>query len=153
MTTWSWILRYGHVLGGAAWVGGYALLALVIVPILARERSATLGQLAITAVRVLTYAGTLTIALGLLLIERTRGYAQLLSGEWGALVLGSLVVAVALIGIGGGGRPRTRAPLGGHRARAHDSGDRPDDADLLRGQLTWARSSSAGIDSRKSRSS
>lgn len=120
MTTWSWLVRYGHVLGGATWVGGYALLALVVVPILARERSATLGQLAITAVRVLTYAGTLTIALGLLLIGRTRGYAQLLGGEWGVLVLASLVVAVALMGIGDGAlRPALRRlALGGDPAPA-----------------------------------
>jgi len=120
MTTWNWIVRYGHVLGGAVWVGGYALLTLVIVPILARERSEALGHLAITAVRVLTYAGTLTIALGLLLIGRTRGYERLFGGEWGTLVLASLAVAVVLMVIGDGVlRPALRRlAMGGDPAPA-----------------------------------
>ncbi|MDP9373266.1 MAG: hypothetical protein M3Q65_12600 [Chloroflexota bacterium] len=109
MAAVTWLIRYGHVLGGATWVGGYALLALVIVPLLEREPSAALGRLAIAAVRVLTYAGTLTIGFGLALITRTRGFANLLGGEWGALVLASAATAVALLGIGDGAlRPALR---------------------------------------------
>ncbi len=109
MTVVTWLIRYGHVLGGGVWVGGYALLALVIVPMLERERSETLERLAITAVRVLTYAGTLTIGFGLVLITRTRGFASLFSGEWGALVIASAVAAIVLLGIGDGAlRPALR---------------------------------------------
>jgi putative copper export protein len=109
MTVTTWLIRYGHVLGGAVWVGGYALLALVIVPLLERERSATLGRMAIAAVRVLTYAGTLTLGFGIALITRTRGFGSLFGGEWGALVIASFVTAVALLGIGDGAlRPALR---------------------------------------------
>ena len=109
MTTLTWLIRYGHILGGAVWVGGYALLALLIIPLLERERSALLADLAIAAVRVLTYAGTLTIGFGLVLITRTRGFANLFSGEWGALVIASFVMAIILLGIGDGAiRPALR---------------------------------------------
>jgi putative copper export protein len=47
----TWLIRYGHVVSGATWVGGYALLALVIVPLLERERNEQLARVAITAVR------------------------------------------------------------------------------------------------------
>ncbi len=95
----TWLIRYGHVLSGAVWVGGYALLALVVVPLMTKETSTVLVRLAITTVRVLTYAGTLTIGFGIVLITRTRGVANLLSGEWGALII---ACAVALLGIGDG---------------------------------------------------
>lgn len=105
----TWLIRFGHVLGGAVWVGGYALIALVIAPLLERERSATLGGLAIAAVRILTYAGTLTIGFGLVLITRTRGLGNLFGGEWGALIILSFIAAVALLGIGDGAlRPALR---------------------------------------------
>lgn len=105
----TWLVRYGHVLGGAVWVGGYALLALVIVPLMEQGANATLGRLAVTAVRVLTYAGTLTVGFGLALITRTRGFASLFTGAWGVLVLASLVTAIALLGIGDGAlRPALR---------------------------------------------
>ena len=109
METITWLIRFGHVLGGAVWVDGYALIALIIVPLLERERGATIGGLAIAAVRVLTYAGTLTIGFGLALITRTRGFANLFGGEWGALIILSAVAAVALLGIGDGAlRPALR---------------------------------------------
>lgn len=108
-TLLTWLVRYGHVVGGATWVGGYALLALVIVPLVERERNAQLAGLAISAVRLLTYAGTLTIAFGLVLITRTRGFANLGRGEWGGIVITCFVIAVALLGIGDGAlRPALR---------------------------------------------
>ena len=79
----SWIIRYGHVLGAATWVGGYALLAFLIVPMLGKGASETLVRLAIVAVRFLTYAGTLTIAFGVILITRTNCFGQLLGSAWG----------------------------------------------------------------------
>lgn len=98
----TWIVRFGHVLGAACWVGGYALLALVLIPRLAREPDRRLAWIAASGVRLLTYSGTLTIGFGLVLITRTRGMENLLRGEWGALVLMSALLAVALMGIGDG---------------------------------------------------
>jgi hypothetical protein len=84
----TWLVRYGHVLGGGLWVGGYALLALVIIPLLEQQRSNSIEQAAIKTVRVLTYAGTATMLFGLVLITRTRGFAGLFSGgEWGGSLL------------------------------------------------------------------
>ena len=104
-----WLLRWGHVVGGAIWVGGYALLAFVIVPLMARTTEEPLRHIAIGAVRLLTYTGTATIFFGILLITRTRGFAGLLGSEWGALVILSAVCAVALLGIGDGAlRPALR---------------------------------------------
>ncbi len=116
----SWIIRYGHVLGAAVWVGGYALLAFLIVPMLGKGASETLVQLAIGAVRFLTYAGTLTIAFGIVLITRTNGFGQLLTSTWGMLILAAIVLAIALLGIGDGAlRPAIRKSitLGNAQAR------------------------------------
>ena len=114
-----WLIRYGHVLSGAVWVGGYALLALVIIPAIRQDSSATLIRLAINAVRVLTYAGMLTIFFGIVLITRTRGFANIFKGEWGALVLTCLVIAIALLGIGDGGlRPALRDLAAGGAGRS-----------------------------------
>lgn len=98
----TWLVRWGHIVGAAVWVGGYALIALAIVPALSRGASDALRDLAITAVRVGTYAGTLTIGFGIVLITRTRGFASLFGSEWGALVLLCFVSAIALLGIGDG---------------------------------------------------
>lgn len=107
--TLTWLIRYGHVLGGALWLGGYALLALVIVPLLQKGANSTIERLAITTVRVLTYAGMGTIFFGMILVTRSRGIVNLLRGEWGALIIASFVVAVALLGIGDGAlRPAIR---------------------------------------------
>ncbi len=105
----AWIIRYGHVLGAATWVGGYALLAFLIVPLLGKDASETLVSLAIAAVRFLTYAGTLTIAFGLVLITRTNGFDHLIGSAWGSLIIVGIVIAVALLGIGDGAlRPAIR---------------------------------------------
>lgn len=102
-TTILWLIRYGHVLGGAMWVGGYALLALVIVPIMQRSPGEALERLAINVVRILTYAGMGTIFFGLLLITRTRGFDRLFTGEWGFIIVTCIVTAIALLGVGDGG--------------------------------------------------
>lgn len=107
--TITWLIRYGHVLAGAIWLGGYALLALVIIPIMRRGTNPVLDQLAMTAVRLLTYAGMLTIFFGVVLITRTRGTASLFTGEWGLLIGISFALAVALLGVGDGAlRPALR---------------------------------------------
>lgn len=105
----TWLYRYGHVVAGAIWLGGYLVLAFLLIPALAKEGHERLLQLSNLTVRVLTYTGTATIFFGLLLVPRTRGYGSLLAGEWGALILTCMVVAVALLGIGDGGlRPALR---------------------------------------------
>jgi len=96
----SWLIRYGHVLGAAVWTGGYAALAFVIVPLMEKGASADIGRLAIATVRVGTYAGTLVIGFGVVLIVRTNGYGHLFGTAWGALVLASAATAVVLFGIG-----------------------------------------------------
>ena len=116
----TWIIRYGHVLGAAIWAGGYALLAFLIVPMLGKGASETLVQVAIGAVRFLTYAGTLTIAFGIVLITRTNGFAQLFGSAWGMLIITAFVLAIILLGIGDGAlRPAIRksTTLGNARAR------------------------------------
>jgi len=126
MTTITWLTRYGHVLSAALWVGSYALLALVIVPVMERtaqtERGAStvLGALAVTAVRIGTYAGTLTIGFGLVLITRTRGFTSLFAGEWGGIVLVCFLLAIALLGVGDGAlRPAlNRLATGGEGGNA-----------------------------------
>jgi membrane-associated HD superfamily phosphohydrolase len=101
--TMTWLIRYGHVLAGALWLGGYVLLALIILPLLAKHRTEVMETLAITTVRVLTYAGTATIAFGLVLITRTRGFQSVTAfGEWGLIIVTCTVIAVALLGIGDG---------------------------------------------------
>ncbi|MCB0197580.1 MAG: hypothetical protein KDJ65_36885 [Anaerolineae bacterium] len=97
----TWLIRYGHVLGAGLWVGGYALLAIVIIPLLEKEANPSMARLAITCVRVLTYAGTATLLFGLMLVTRTRGFASLLrGGEWGAIMIICMIIAVALLGLG-----------------------------------------------------
>ena len=103
MTTFvSWLIRYGHVLGAAIWVGGYALLVFVIIPLLGKGANEILVRLAITTVRVLTYTGTLTMGFGIVLITRTRGFSNLFGSAWGALIITGFVIALALLGIGDG---------------------------------------------------
>lgn len=110
----SWLIRYGHVLGATVWVGGYALLALLIIPLIGQEakgrderneqrgRDEALIRLAITTVRVLTYTGTLTMGFGLVLITRTRGFASMFGSTWGGLIITGFVIALLLLGIGDG---------------------------------------------------
>jgi hypothetical protein len=101
--TMTWLIRYGHVVAGSLWLGGYVLLALVMILLLAKYRTEVLENLATTTVRVMTYAGTATIAFGLVLITRTRGFQSVTSlGEWGIIIITCIVLAVALLGIGDG---------------------------------------------------
>ncbi len=80
-----------------------------MIPALAKRGDETLNQLAQFTVRVLTYTGTGTIFFGLLLVTRTRGYANLFRGEWGAIIISCMVIAVVLLGIGDGAlRPALR---------------------------------------------
>jgi putative copper export protein len=115
----TWIIRYGHVLGATVWVGGYALLAFLIIPILGKGASETLIQLAVNAVRFLTYAGTLTIAFGIVLITRTNGFGHLFGSAWGMLIITAFVLAIILLGIGDGAlRPAIRNAKTHGNARA-----------------------------------
>ena len=107
--TVTWLVRYGHVVGGALWLGGYLVLAFLLIPALAKGASTQLQQLTGTTVRVLTYSGTATIFFGIILVTRTRGFDSLLGGEWGGIVIACIVIAVALLGIGDGAlRPALR---------------------------------------------
>lgn len=117
----TWLVRWLHVLGAAFWVGGYAILALVIVPMLARGGHDSIRGVALGATRVLSYSGAVTILAGLLLVARTRGYGRLLAGEWGAIVVLCFVLALAMGAIGDAGlRPALRrlGPDGGGSAVA-----------------------------------
>ena len=106
----SWLIRYGHVLGAALWVGGYALLAFFIIPLLGNEPNEILLRLALTTIRVLTYTGTLTMGFGFVLITRTNGFAHLFGSAWGSLIIAGIVIAFALLGIGDGAlRPAIRS--------------------------------------------
>jgi len=105
----TWIVRALHVLGAAVWLGGYALMLLVIVPYLARTRDESVRRLAMSAVRLISYASVLTIVGGLALIWRSRGYGFLLAGEWGGIVITCIVLALALGALGDAGlRPALR---------------------------------------------
>ena len=105
-----WLFRFAHVVGGGLWLGGYAVLALVIIPLLEKERTKTLLPLSITVVRLLTYSGTATNFFGLLLITRTRGFGALVNfGEWSGIIITCIIIAVALLGLGDGAlRPALR---------------------------------------------
>ena len=106
----TWLIRYGHVRGAGVWVGGYALLAIVLMPVMAKHAHHTRGPVALTRIRVLTYAGMATMVFGLLLMTRTRGGTAISrGGEWGEIMMIGIALAVALLGIGNGGlRPALR---------------------------------------------
>lgn len=116
----TWLFRFGHVAAGAMWVGGYLVLAFVMVPALAKGRNEVLEQLSHLTVRVLTYTGTATIIFGLFLVWRTRGYGSLFNGEWGGIIITCFVIAVALLGMGDSAlRPALRRlPTTGNAAPA-----------------------------------
>lgn len=98
--TITWLVRSIHVLGAAVWLGGYAVMLLVIVPSLARERNETIRNVAVATCRILSWSGALTVLAGLVLIWRTRGYGRLLAGEWGGIVIASFVLAFVLGALG-----------------------------------------------------
>src|SRR5215204_5890691 len=96
----TWLVRFAHVLGGGFWLGGYVVLALLNAPRLA-DGGLALNRLAQYLARAMTITGTATIAIGALLIARTRGYDTLLDGgEWGVILGACIVIAVALLGLG-----------------------------------------------------
>ena len=99
----TWAVRSIHVLGAALWLGGYAVMLLAIVPFLARERNETVRAIALATTRVLSIAGALTVVAGLVMISRSRGYGFLLVGEWGGIVVSSIVIAVIMGAIGDAG--------------------------------------------------
>ena len=99
----TWLVRYGHVLSGAIWVGGFVLLTMILLPALQRQATELLVGITLTVVRLLSYAGSATILFGLLLITRTRGFTTVFSGgEWGGIIVSCLVIAIMLLGIGDG---------------------------------------------------
>ncbi len=115
----TWLVRYAHVAAATLWVGGYALLVFIVLPRVARDPGGELARLAMASVRWLTYAGTATLFFGILLIRETRGFDHLTRGPWGAHVLASAAIAVAVLGLGDGAvRPALRrAPAGAAKAR------------------------------------
>lgn len=105
----SWLIRYGHVLGATMWVGGYALMAFFIIPLIEQGDREKLIPFAINIVRFLTYTGTLTMGFGIVLITRTNGFGDLFGSAWGACIITAFLIAVALPGIGDGAlRPAIR---------------------------------------------
>ncbi|RIK47345.1 MAG: hypothetical protein DCC58_00080 [Chloroflexi bacterium] len=115
----DWLIRYGHVASAAVWTGGYALLAVLLYPLLRREDRQVIARIAEPIARMLSYAGTATFAFGLLLIWRTRGYGNLLSGEWGMLVLGSVALGTFVLGLNDSAlRPRLRRMANGGTGNA-----------------------------------
>ncbi|GHO50511.1 hypothetical protein [Ktedonospora formicarum] len=98
----DWLVRYGHVLGATLWVGGYAVLAFLIVPRIAQGTGEAFVHLAIATVRMLTYTGTLTMGFGLILITRTNGFSNLFGSTWGSFIIAGSVIAIVLLGIGDG---------------------------------------------------
>ena len=105
----TWVVRAVHVAGAAVWVGGFAVMLLAIVPCLARERSEGVRAIALATARVISIAGAVTVIAGLAMIWRSRGYGFLLVGEWGGIVVSSIVLAVIMGAIGDAGlRPAIR---------------------------------------------
>lgn len=100
--TLTWVIRFLHVLFAAIWTGGYALLALAVVPLLrgGALRIAGAARALDSIARFLSLAGTLTMVFGALLIWRTRGYGQLMGNEWGGIILASIAIAIVVMGIG-----------------------------------------------------
>jgi putative copper export protein len=96
----NWLVRTIHILAAACWLGGYAVMLLVIVPALAREHTETVRRIALTTARVLSISGAVTVLAGLALIWRTRGYGSLFGGEWGGIVISSIVLAIVMGAIG-----------------------------------------------------
>lgn len=99
----SWLVRYGHVLGAALWVGGYAVLAFFIIPLINKLQDEALIRRAIAIERGLTYAGTFTMIFGIILITRTRGFGNLFGSIWGTLIITAFVIAFVLLGVGDSG--------------------------------------------------
>ena len=114
----AWLFRFAHVLAATGWVGGYACVALLLLPAGQRSGERTLLDLSARLVRALTYAGVTTLFFGLLLVGRTRGYANFMRGEWGFVINAGLCLAVTLLGIGDGAiRPALREPVDVPQAR------------------------------------
>ncbi|MCX6047917.1 MAG: hypothetical protein NT075_22690 [Chloroflexi bacterium] len=64
---WTWLVRYGHLLSAGIWVGGYALLALVLMARLEKQANDGLLAVTLTTVRLLSYVGTATLVFGFVL--------------------------------------------------------------------------------------
>ena len=105
----TWAVRAIHVFGAALWLGGFAVMLLAIVPHLARERNEPVRAIALATARVISIAGAVTVIAGLVLIWRTRGYGFLFVGEWGGIVISSIVLAIVMGAVGDAGlRPAIR---------------------------------------------
>lgn len=99
--TLTWLVRMLHVLFAAIWTGGYALLALALIPLMrgGAVRIAGTARTMDAIARLLSMAGTLTMVFGALLIWRTRGYGTLGTNEWGMIIIASIVIAFIVMGI------------------------------------------------------
>jgi putative copper export protein len=107
--TITWFVRFLHVLAGATWVGGFAMLALLLVPALKRDDPRRVAVLVLPVVRFLTVAGVATLIFGLLLIDRTRGFGRVGRGEWGQIMVLSVVIWLVMMSISDNAlRPRLR---------------------------------------------
>jgi putative copper export protein len=107
--TITWLVRFAHVLAGATWVGGFAVLTVLLASALRSDDPRRVASLALPVVRFLTGAGVATLVFGLVLIDRTRGFGQVGRGEWGQIMVTALIGWVVLMGIGDSPlRPRLR---------------------------------------------
>src|SRR5215204_1289694 len=96
----TWLARWVHVSSAAFWVGGFAVLALVIIPYLLRAPNGAVNDVAIRLVRVLSFSGLVTLLSGFTLVYVTRGFGSILRGEWGGIIIGAIVLTIALGAIG-----------------------------------------------------
>ncbi|MBI2755860.1 MAG: hypothetical protein HYX52_04025 [Chloroflexi bacterium] len=107
-TLLPWLVRFAHIGSAIVWVGAYAFLSMVMLPRVARAAEAptlTIQAVANGAGRLVNGSGIATVVFGAILIFLTRGPALFSSGrmgEWGGLLAGSVILALAMLYLGFG---------------------------------------------------
>src|SRR5918997_1176235 len=94
----TWAGRAVHVFGAALWLGRVAGVFLGDLASPAGGRNEPVRAIALATARVISIAGAVTVIAGLVMISRSRGYGFLLVGEWGGIVVSSIVLAVVMGG-------------------------------------------------------
>lgn len=98
-TLLPWLTRFIHVSAAGLWLGGFAMLGFYVIP---HFTSGLMAQMAMALTRGASLAGLITLLSGLVLVALTRGYGALFGGEWGGLIIISLVVAIVMMGLSDG---------------------------------------------------
>lgn len=131
MDAYLLILRWIHILSGVFWAGSTFLMAIIIEPSIRSmgpDGGAVMQRIAARGyARIMTIAGTLTIAAGLLLYWTASGHfrwAWITSGQGLALTLGALA-AIAAMGIGGAVAGRTVSQMQALGAEIRAAGGPP----------------------------